>query len=80
MYFHAQEYVLLTFLRSLGLDLPCEFTFKRIACVLMMVREDWDVVLSKTEETKKQEVTLCKKHWHLESRRVSNKPTSMAQV
>ena len=80
MYFHAQEYVLLTFLRSLGLDLPCEFTFKRIACVLMMVREDWDVVLSKTEETKKQEVALCKKHWHIQSRRASDKPTAVVQV
>ena len=80
MYFHAQEYVLLTFLRSLGLDLPCEFTFKKIACVLMMVREDWDVVLSKTEETKKQEVALCKKHWHIQSRRASDKPTAVVQV
>ena len=32
----------MTFLRSLGLYLPCEFTFKRIGCLLMMVQESWD--------------------------------------
>ena len=57
------------FLRSLGLHLPCEITFKRLGCLLMCLERSSEELAKLSESVKKENVALCKRNWHTENRR-----------
>ena len=75
----VKESILTEMLRSLGAFLPCELTFKRFSCLLMMVSNSREALQQKTTAEKKADVKLLKQRWHLENRRLS-KPEQWVEV
>ena len=75
----VKESILTEMLRSLGAFLPCELTFKRFSCLLMLLSSSREALQQKTIAEKKTELTLLKKRWHLENRRIS-KPELWVEV
>ena len=65
----AKEDLLIDLSRALGLQLPSELTFKRMACIIMMSVEPWSEVSTKSIVDKKQNLLLLKKKWHTSARK-----------
>ena len=50
----AKQACIFTVARGLGLQIVSEFTFKRMAAILMMVTESWDTLVSMSVHDKKE--------------------------
>ena len=76
---HGKETMFCHFARRLGLHAPSEYTFKRMAVILMMAAEPWEALQMKPASEKKMEVTLLKAKWHKENKWLGRKPPNYVQ-
>ena len=65
----AKEELIISLARSLGLTLPCEFTFKRMTCLVMMLCEEWSALSARSSLDKKHNNLLFKRRWQSGARK-----------
>ena len=66
----AKEDILISLFRALGLQIPNELTFKRLASIIMMLGDEWSNLSVRSVAEKKKDLELLKKKWHVGSRKI----------